>query len=328
MIIYHLESPCYWLGWHDVFCQLANSINAKYDTTYHHKMPNISIPGDYLFMEEFQTNIRDCDFVIYDKEKDSLKAISWGETYSDPYIGGKNLLQIFKSRNNKNDILLVTQQSSWFNVLDDTITSLNKNYNFTLKSTPFYTFQSPIDHDIFWEERKNIKHNDLIDQIFFLSTTRREDPFKLREMGLCSESPGGLSIEDYLKLSTKYKVGLSISSLSELCYRDIEYMAVGVPMLRLEYVTTTNPPLIPNYHYIAVDRKKYNIPGTKDNPIWSTSLERAGGESYVNAYKERFLEVKDDYEFLDFISLNAREYYKEYCSPTNRVNYLLSLLNL
>jgi hypothetical protein len=133
--------------------------------------------------------------------------------------------------------------------------------------------------------------------------------------------------EKYFDDVINYKVGLSVAGRGELCYRDIEYMAVGLPMLRLEYITQTNPPLIPNYHYIAIDRAKYNLPGSPNSVEWGAHLDREGGEIYVQAYKERFLEVKNDYKFLDFISNNAREYYNQYCSSSNRLSHLLKLLD-
>jgi hypothetical protein len=159
----------------------------------------------------------------------------------------------------------------------------------------------------------------MIDKIFFLFTTRREDPFKLRELGLCSESTIDLSNEDYLDLGIQHKLGLSISSVGEVTYREIEYMAIGMPNMRLQYGTQLDPPLIPNYHYISVERK--NIP-------FDVHLDRAGGEAYVEAYKQRFLEVKDNYEFLEFITNNAREYYIKYCSPPNRLKHVLNSLEL
>jgi hypothetical protein len=56
--------------------------------------------------------------------------------------------------------------------------------------------------------------------------------------------------------------------------------------------------------------------------------DREGGEDYVQAYKKRYNEVKDDKEFLSFISKNAREYYTQYCNPYNRMNHLINLLEL
>ena len=58
----------------------------------------------------------------------------------------------------------------------------------------------------------------------------------------------------YFEDLIKYKIGLSIAGRGELCYRDIEYMALGIPMIRFNYLSELNPNLIPNYHYISINR--------------------------------------------------------------------------
>ena len=326
--IYYLESGSKHLGWNTVFKEIVEKLSKKHQIKLVSRKGIISKPRDYLLVDEFKSTIRDCELVIYDKKNDILKAISWCESCEVGDGEGQGLLSIFKDRNNEKDIFLVAQQSFWnYNYVDRTV-NINKGYKFKVNATPFYTFESPISHDYFFEQRKNIPHTKLIDKLFFLSTTRREDPFELRKLNLCSESQGILPIQDYLDIATKYKIGLAISSLAELCYREIEYMAIGLPMMRLEYITPTNPQLIPDYHYIAVDREKYGLHGSKSIPQWSTDYDRAGGKKYVDAYRDRFLEVKDDNEFLNFISRNAREYYENYCSPKTRADYLLTLLNL
>ena len=97
MIVYHLETPCNWLGWHDVFNQLSNQINNKYNATYHHKFPNIEKNGDHLYIDKFNLQQKDCELIIYDEKKDILKAITWCEVHN---CGGdeKCLLDLFKER--------------------------------------------------------------------------------------------------------------------------------------------------------------------------------------------------------------------------------------
>jgi len=223
-------------------------------------------------------------------------------------------LDIFTNRNNPNDILLQTQFHDWFHKDFDRST-----FPFKLKGTTFYTFTPQTNHEFFYHLRRFKSHEELIDKIFFLFTTHREDGIRMRELNILSESPGLLNIEDYLKLAIQHKVGLSLPSIAEICYREIEYMAVGLPMLRLEFMTQLDPPLVPNYHYIAIPR---------DGFPWDANADRNGGEAYVEAYKKRFFEVKDDKEFLDFISRNARDYYTKYCSPQNRVNVLMESLEI
>lgn len=299
--VYFLETQYIYRGWNDVFLELVNNLRDNFNANIIHQK------GGHLFIEKYDYNMPDCEIIIEDEENNTLKAITWSESPTGLY-------DIFKQRNNPNDLLLITQQATWFpKDYDFSI------HNFRVKPSTFYTFTPQTNHEHFYNLRRFKKFEDLEDKLFCLFTTRREDPFKLREMGLCSEAQGLMHMDDYLELAVKYKVGLSLSSLGEICYRDIEYMAVGLPMMRLEYMCSFDPPLIPNFHYISIPRDGFE---------WSTNSDRLGGDNYVEAYKNRFLEVKDDKEFLEFITKNAREYYTNYCSPLNRISTLIKNLEL
>lgn len=323
MTVYFFETPGYYLGWHSAFLEIVLYLKEKYNANIVHEIGKSGVECR-LINDRFNHKSRDCELIIYDEEKDILKAISWCESRVDCLDGQSDIWKLFTDRNKKEDTLLIVQYSSWFS----TNYNHQTEFNFKVHTTPFYTITPWTNHEHYYNLRKWKGYDNLIDKIFWLSTTQREDPFKLREMDLCIGAQGHMNIDQYLEMAIKYKVGLGISSLAELCYRDIEYMAVGIPMIRLEYVTKTNPPLIPNFHYIAVDRKKYNLPGTENNPNWGAHMDVQGGDVYVQAYKERFLEVKDDIEFLKFISENAHDYYIKYCSPQNRLSHLLNLLEL
>ena len=80
-----------------------------------------------------------------------------------------------------------------------------------------------------------------------------------------------------------------VAGRGELCYRDIEYMALEVPFIRFEYITKLNPNLIPNFHYISVERPD------------ELTIDRLGDESHSKMIERRFLEVKDDMEFLEIL---------------------------
>lgn len=122
--------------------------------------------------------------------------------------------------------------------------------------------------------------------------------------------------EPYFNDLINHRVGLSVAGRGEICYRDIEYMAVGVPFIRFEYTSDLNPNLIPNYHYISVNRPKDLI------------KDRMGNEVHARMIVDRFLEVKDDKDFLDFIANNAKLYYETYLKRYNNVSHTLKLLNL
>jgi hypothetical protein len=304
MKIYFLENQYPYWGWHQVLLEVINGLKNKY------KIELVHQKGGHLRIEKFNHNLSDCELLIHDEENDILKAIHWGESRSP-------LLDLFINRNKETDTILITQYYNIFHKDFD-----RSIYNFKIKNTTYYTFNPKCNYDYYYHQRKlleEIKPDNFIDEMFFLFTTIRPLGLQLREAGIVSKEAPLLCIEDYCQMAINYKMGLAMAGVAEVNFREIEYMAIGVPLIRMEYMTQLDPPLIPNYHYIAVDRK--NFP-------WDMYCDRNGGLEYVEAYKKRFYEVKDDKEFLSFVAKNARDYYVEYCSPINRVNHILKSLNL
>lgn len=128
-----------------------------------------------------------------------------------------------------------------------------------------------------------------------------------------------LNYVDYLKELTNYRCCLSLPGGTEVCNRDIECFAVGVPVLR-PYLNINYPePLIANYHYISCyDDCKY----------WD-------GEPYYPTYynfptnlKEYWHRVKDNFEYLNFVRNNAKDWFVKNCSLQNNLNYVLSKIDL
>jgi hypothetical protein len=126
--------------------------------------------------------------------------------------------------------------------------------------------------------------------------------------------------EAYSKDLIKYKVALSIAGRGELCYRDVECMAMGIPLLRFEYLSELYQPLVPNVHYISVDRPD-------DLKSWKI-LDREGNEEHAKLLVEKYISIKDDLNFINQISLNARSYYDEFLSKESRIKLTKNLINL
>lgn len=103
---------------------------------------------------------------------------------------------------------------------------------------------------------------------------------------ICNNSHKRLNIREYFEEMCSHRVCLSFKGAADINHRDVEAMAIGVPVLRAEYLNRTYDPLIPNEHYISVDEED---PG---------------------AFIERFYEIADDIEFLQFISENAQLWYR------------------
>jgi hypothetical protein len=122
----------------------------------------------------------------------------------------------------------------------------------------------------------------------------------------------------YAEELMNFKLGLSVAGRGEMCYRDVEYMGLGVPFIRFEYTTEFLEPLVPNFHYISVERPN-------DLFDWM-QLDRVGEKNHTDMIIERYMQVKEDKEFLNFISKNARNYYETYLSPTASVDFTIKMM--
>lgn len=205
--------------------------------------------------------------------------------------------------------------------LHNTPASSMKNF----KPFFFNTFR-PIDLNVFYRERKNSRN--FIDKMVFIGDHRDCIRPVLKKYNDNLVYGYGVHIADhskYLKEIIKYKVGLSIGGVGEYCYRDFEYLALGIPMIRAEYKTTSLVPLVPNFHYIAVERENSYFPHEARDPRWS---DRDATVDYVRAVEKKFLEVKDDEEFLRFISRNGREYYNKYIKPERLIENTMRIIEL
>lgn len=303
--------------------------NKSFDRDFHYLLENISlyiqkhfdaeileVSNSYtinLFDEE--VILADCEILIYIRDIDSFRCISFSDVQSQ-------LISFLVRRNNPNDLIIHSQYivSEFWS---------NGGYMGRWKPGIYTPFTFGINYEQFYNRRMLIKNK--IDKFYFngnyLTVGRGSIPLlKNTEFFKKGEMVDHLK---YLDDAIKYKVGLSIPGAGEICFRDIEYMALGIPMLKIEYATKMNPELIPNYHYISIDRDDDKSKLNQDL-IFSVGMERDGSELYAQKYINRFLEVKDNNEFLEFISKNAKEYYDTYLSDknNNRINHIINFLEL
>lgn len=185
------------------------------------------------------------------------------------------------------------------------------------KYYPWIYFPSnEYDLESYYEKRKNIINKQ--DKLYFRGETASRTILQHfnHDVFHGGNSIGGF--DSYANELINFKLGLSIAGRGEMCYRDVEYMALGVPFIRFEYTTEFFEPLIPNFHYVSIDRPD-------DFKDWM-NLDRTGTEIHADMIIKRYLEVKDDTDFLNFVSKNAREYYEKYLSPESSVDFTIKLL--
>jgi hypothetical protein len=130
---------------------------------------------------------------------------------------------------------------------------------------------------------------------------------------------------DYIAYLQEYRCGISLNGQAEICNRDIEYMAVGIPIIRptLKH-TETHEPLIPNKHYIAFDYERH----PSHESAYFGAPQEHNLKLISDALVARWEEVKKDYDFLEYIGENAKQWYLNYGKDTQHVQLFLSKVNL
>jgi hypothetical protein len=255
-----------------------------------------------VLINEIECIIWDCELLIYYPDTNIVKAISFADS---PW----KLQGLLNQRCNQDDLLMVGQYQNSL--------KLGNNCSYRILPT-IYTRMSPnICLDTFYSRR--IQLNSFEDKFVFRGNVDAGGRGSVKLLTNYDQFVGHDHIDmvDYYNEIIKYKVGLSIPGVGEKCHRDVEYMAIGLPLMKFKYLSTWKPQLIPNYHYISIDRIDEYY-----------ERERIGGQEYVDLYINRFNEVKDDRYFLEFISKNARQYYESFLHPNTRLLNIVESLEL
>lgn len=295
----------YNLFWDELTIELNkkyNVIENRYFEEAHQNRFNVKFDS---MISENGLNLMECEYVIENIDNGEFYILSVADMMSQCMLDEKHNPKLKK--------VLLSQ------FIDYEVKHHTKEYY--EKYSPWIYFPSTIKNlDQYYTERKQI--STFFDKMCFWGMTS-ERPILQYFNNFLLDGPNYIGDQDkYFSNLIKYKAALSISGIGELCYRDIECMAVGIPIIRFQYQTDLYEPLIPNYHYISVDYDK-TIP--KHNEIYT---DRLGNYTHSSQIENRFKEVKDDLDFLNFISNNARKYYEDNLTSPNRVNKTLKILGL
>ena len=128
-----------------------------------------------------------------------------------------------------------------------------------------------------------------------------------------------LNYEEYLRDLSQYRCALSLPGGTEVCNRDIECFAVGIPVIR-PYLDIAYPdPLISNYHYISC---------YMDCKYWDGNPSYVSYSDFIANLQDYWNRVRDNYEYLNFVSNNARNWFIKNCTLENNIHYLLSQIDI
>jgi hypothetical protein len=192
-------------------------------------------------------------------------------------------------------------------------------------------FYSPY-YDCCYDQMEEIynsrKRKKPIDKLFFrghmwdfrISMTNKLNEIKDILIIDKNQNNQNINYSDYLQEMSDYSACLSLPGGTEVCNRDIECFGVGVPVIRPMLQVHYDDPLISNYHYI--------------NCYHSCDYSDAGHPKYLSTedFQNHVLytwnKIKNNNEYLSFVSDNARSWFIKHCTANENVKYILNNLNL
>ena len=172
-------------------------------------------------------------------------------------------------------------------------------------------------------ENREIKHQKMYFRGWLQNFRKRMvsaiDHPELHIVDVRSEGSKTLDYALYLKEMSDYTCCLSLPGATEICNRDIESFAIGLPVMRPLLHTNYPDPLIPDYHYINC---------YSDCKYWSGVPYYENFAEVGRAMMVYWNRVKSNTEYLNFIAKNARDWYLRNCTVKNNINYVISKIDL
>ena len=185
-----------------------------------------------------------------------------------------------------------------------TSSGVHQEFNYT----PFSYVCYSKEFEILSEQRRKIFQDKQNYNLFFRGFLYGER-LKMKEYKPQHFTDSRLTPEQYFDELNNSRISMSLNGAGEICNRDLEILCVGSVLLRPELNQKFHNPLIPNHHYVSV--KKVSNP-----------------ERQLDLLIEKYEEIKDNFEFLNNISNNGLNWFRENGSINGNVELLKKLINL
>lgn len=262
--------------------------------------------------------ISDVEYVIENQETGELKVLSVAK-YFNSHVSHYAKCQHCST--------ILFAHFSWRNVYywlkkEKSVTNLPK-----VKPWLFFPFA---EYDI--QTYRDIRNNELKlnEKMFFKGgglQSYRKTVSILHDMGYM-QPLNVLNHQQYLTTLAKSKIAMSFymsldkyvtpfEHQGEFCYRDIEYLSLGVPFIRIEFKSSMYDDLIPNHHYITIPREEAHL-----------AYNAGGDEGVAKLYAARYDEVIHDDDFLNYVSANQIEWANRNIVGEKREEVTYKLLEL
>lgn len=191
-----------------------------------------------------------------------------------------------------------------------------------IKYTPLSYISCPVDGEKYadmYYEKNLINSKRIIPEKLWYKAT---DPYSFKKYIYENDKrfyfeTGRSTIEDFIKNMSKYKIIMDISGIGGNSCRLVQGMGLGLAVIRPKVKVLADNPLIPNYHFIEVDCDDY-----------SNSQDYNKYKELADAYIDKFEEVKNDEDFINYISKNAREYFDKNCRIENFIDLVYKKVDL
>jgi UDP-galactopyranose mutase len=290
------------------FDDLTDELKKKYKVIENRETqePITSYTDVYLKSSTNPVKMLECEYIIEDQDTEEFYILSVAEQLTHCVLTQQDNPKLKK--------VLYSQY-----IPDQMVHHCGVNSN---KYYPWIFFpQDVVDLENYYEKRKTL--NEFNEKMFFRGNTQYRPIINYINPEILSNT-NKTEFTSYFDELISHEVCLSIGGVAngDLCYRDIECMALGIPILRFDFVTTLNPALIPNYHYISIPLQ-LDLPKHRD-----VLKDRLGNENHAKLIEKRYHEIINNKNLLKFISNNGRNYYEKYLSKESRVKHTLNLLNL
>ena len=268
--------------------------NRYFENAHKERFPvklNKGISGDFLMLE--------CEYVIENLDTGEFVVMSVSDELTHAILNEKSNPFLKK---------VIISQFLPKKILDHVGEYINKY-------SPWTYFQSCMDElSIYYDKRKTLES--FKNKLYFKGTSLEDRQIIHFINKDIITNFGVINPSSYFEDLITHKIALSVDGRGEFCYRDVECFGIGVPIIRFEYVSEFNVPLIPNYHYISIPRPD------------DMGLQRLGNEHHAKLLEDRYYEIINDDEFLKFVSKNAKQYYEDNLSLEIKIKNTFNLLNL
>lgn len=154
-----------------------------------------------------------------------------------------------------------------------------------------------------YEGRKEIAEVLSTHPLFEIIDSKRDDKYTFRE---------------YIDKIREYKMVLSLNGFGEICFRDYEAMAVGVPVIRSKLFNSYYEPLTPYVHYVSATEAPVN--GFLE---YNSSYSSIAGQ-FISTIERT---IKDDH-YLAILAINGRRYFLANVWSQSMIHNFFKLVNL